>query len=85
MRRGRALVTGVAGCCFGVVLLLAAGVENLMLASIIFALGLPLFTVGLRQSGTMGELRRWEKALMVAIVAVGLASACSFVALALAA
>lgn len=84
VRRGRALVTGVAGCCFGVVLLVAAGVENLMLASIIFALGLPLFLVGLRQSGSQGELGRWEKALMVAIVAVGVASACSFVALALA-
>lgn len=85
MRRGRALVTGAAGCAFGLVLLVAAGVENLMLASIVFSLGLPLFWVGLRQSADQAPLKTWEKVLLVVILAVGAASACRFVALALAA
>ncbi|MEY8436932.1 basic amino acid/polyamine antiporter [Atopobiaceae bacterium 24-176] len=82
--RPRAFVVGAAGCLFGVVLLVAAGVENLMLASIVFALGLPLFLVGLRQSGRGAPLRTWERAAMAAIVVVAAASALGFVLQALA-
>ncbi len=76
--RPRAFLVGAAGCLFGVVLLVAAGVENLMLASIVFALGLPLFLVGLRQSGRGVPLKAWERAAMVAIVAVAAASVLGF-------
>ncbi len=76
--RPRAFLVGAAGCLFGVVLLVAAGVENLMLASIVFALGLPLFLVGLRQSGRGVPLKAWERAAMAAIVAVAAASVLGF-------
>lgn len=76
--RVRALVAGAAGSVFGLVLVWAAGIENLMLASIVFALGLPLFLRGLGRGGGFASLSKAEQVVVVAVVCLAFASAASF-------
>ncbi len=76
--RSRAFVIGLAGSLFGVILIFAAGLENLMLASIIFALGLPLFFFGLKANGQADTLKRYEKVIVCCVLCAALAALCLF-------
>ena len=76
--RSRGLVIGIAGSIFGAILVCAAGLENLMLACIVFALGLPLFFFGLKANGQLGTLKRYEKVIICLLLCCALAALCLF-------
>lgn len=71
-----AIVTGVIGTIFGLFLVYSAGLNYLMIAAVLYAVGIPLFIIGRKQSGATGNVwdmfTKWEKVLAVLLVIVGI-------------
>ena len=70
------LVTGILGTIFSLFLVYSAGLNYLMVACIIYAIGIPIFFVGLKQNGATGTyssmLGKWEKVLLAIVVVLGI-------------
>lgn len=79
-RRG-ALITGIIGTIFALYLVYSAGLDYLMIACVVYALGVPIFVVSRRQkrlaAGQRAQLRDlftpWERVLLVLIIVAGIA------------
>ena len=54
--RGMAVFTGAAGSLYGLWLVYAAGLNYLMVACIVYAVGIPLYIVGVRQHNPQAKL-----------------------------
>ncbi len=70
------LVTGVIGTIFGLYLIYAAGLNYLMIAAFVYAVGIPIFIVGRRQAGEKGSILKLfttpEKVLCAIVVVLGI-------------
>ena len=64
--RGMAVFTGAAGSLYGLWLIYAAGLNYLMVACIVYAIGLPLYIVGVRQHDRQAKLfeKRSDKVIL---------------------
>uniref|UniRef100_A0A7C9N8S5 Amino acid permease n=1 Tax=Muribaculaceae bacterium Z82 TaxID=2304548 RepID=A0A7C9N8S5_9BACT len=71
-----ALVTGVVGTIFSLYLVYAAGLNYLMIAAFVYAVGIPLFIIGRRQAGQKGSVLSLfttvEKVLCVIVIVLGI-------------
>ena len=72
--RERARLVGIVGSLFGLWLVYSSGLQNLLTASVVFALGLPLFFVGRAQAGHRGPLPRREQVIVVVVACCALAA-----------
>ena len=70
------LVTGILGTIFALYLVYAAGLNYLMIAAFLYAIGIPLFIVGRRQAGEKGNILKLfttpEKVLCVIVIILGI-------------
>ncbi len=73
--RGMAVFTGAAGSLYGLWLIYAAGLNYLMVACIVYAIGLPLYIVGVRQHDRQAKLfeKRSDKVILAVVLALGIA------------
>ena len=73
--RGMAVFTGAAGSLYGLWLNYAAGLNYLMVACIVYAIGLPLYIVGVRQHDRQAKLfeKRSDKVILAVVLALGIA------------
>ena len=71
-----AIVTGVIGTIFGLFLVYSAGLNYLMIAAVLYAVGIPLFIIGRKQAGATGDIwnmfTKWEKVLAIVLVIMGI-------------
>lgn len=71
-----AIATGVIGTIFGLFLVYSAGLNYLMIAAVLYAVGIPLFIIGRKQAGATGDIwnmfTRWEKVLAIVLVITGI-------------
>ena len=71
------LITGIIGTVFACFLVYSAGLDYLMIACFIYAIGIPVFIVGLRQSGKTGSIfrliKRYEVFIMILVIIAGIA------------
>lgn len=74
-KRGAALFTGIAGSLYGVWLIYAAGLNYLMVAFVVYAIGLPIYMVGIRQSNPKAKLfgKTSDKIIVAVVCAFGIA------------
>ena len=74
--KGYGLATGVIGTIFALFLVYSAGLNYLMIAAAVYAIGIPLFVVGRRQAGEKGSLlslfTKGEKILCLLVIVVGI-------------
>ena len=70
-----AVFTGAAGSLYGLWLIYAAGLNYLMVAGIVYAIGLPLYIVGVRQHDRQAKLfeKRSDKVILAVVLALGIA------------
>lgn len=74
--RKSAIATGVIGSVYGLWLIYAAGLNYLMVACIVYAIGIPLYIIGVRQHDAKASLfTKREKIILVAVIALGIAGA----------
>lgn len=75
--RGMAVFTGAAGSLYGLWLIYAAGLNYLMVACIVYAVGIPLYIVGVRQHNPQEKLfaKRSDKIILAVVLALGVAGA----------
>jgi arginine:ornithine antiporter/lysine permease len=67
-----ALATGVIGTGFAIWLLYASGMNYLVLACILYALGIPLYIVARKENGQNKPFeKRYDKIVLVAMIALG--------------
>lgn len=70
------LVTGIVGTLFASYLLYSSGLNYVMIAAILYAVGVPLFVIGRRQAGERGNLlslfTKGEKILCALLIVVGI-------------
>ena len=70
------LVTGIVGTLFALYLLYSSGLNYVMIAAILYAVGVPLFVIGRRQAGERGNLlslfTKGEKILCALLIVVGI-------------
>ncbi len=70
------LVTGIVGTLFALYLLYSSGLNYVMIAAILYAVGVPLFVIGRRQAGEHGNLlslfTKGEKILCALLIVVGI-------------
>lgn len=72
--RGMAIFTGAAGSLYGLWLIYAAGLNYLMVACIVYAIGIPLYIVGVRQHDKTAKLfTNYEKIIVGVVIALGIA------------
>ena len=73
--RNMAVFTGAAGSLYGLWLIYAAGLNYLMVACIVYAVGLPLYIVGVRQHDPKAKLfaKTSDKIIVAVVVALGIA------------
>lgn len=73
--RGMAVFTGAAGSLYGLWLIYAAGLNYLMVACIVHAIGLPLYIVGVRQHDPKAKLfeKRSDRVILAVVLALGIA------------
>ncbi|MDY3982130.1 MAG: arginine:agmatine antiporter, partial [Paraeggerthella sp.] len=73
--RGMALFTGAAGSLYGLWLIYAAGLNYLMVACIVYAVGLPLYVVGIRQHDPKARVfeKTSDKVIVAVVIALGIA------------
>ena len=73
--RNMAVFTGAAGSLYGLWLIYAAGLNYLMVACIVYAVGLPLYIVGVRQHDPKAKLfaKTSDKVIVAVVVALGIA------------
>lgn len=72
--RGMALFTGAAGSIYGLWLIYAAGLNYLMVACIVYTIGVPLYIVGMRPHDKQARLfNRYEKIIVGVVMALGVA------------
>ena len=69
------MFTGAAGSLYGLWLIYAAGLNYLMVACIVYAVGLPLYIVGVRQHDPKAKLfaKTSDKVIVAVVVALGIA------------
>lgn len=72
--RNMAVFTGAAGSLYGLWLIYAAGLNYLMVACIVYAVGLPLYIVGVRQHDPKAKLfaKTSDKVIVAVVVALGI-------------
>ena len=70
-----AVLAGMAGSLYGLWLIYAAGLNYLMVACIVYAVGLPLYIVGVRQHDPKAKLfaKTSDKIIVAVVVALGIA------------
>lgn len=69
--RANGIFTGVVGTIFSLYLVYAAGLNYLMIAAVLYAIGIPVFIVGRHQAGEQGGWKlftKWEKVVLVAVI-----------------
>lgn len=66
--RTSAIVTGVIGSIYGLWLIYAAGLNYLMVACIVYAIGIPLYIIGVRQHNPKAQLFNKRDKIVVAVV-----------------
>ena len=73
--RGMAIFTGAAGSLYGLWLIYAAGLNYLMVACIVYAVGLPLYIAGVKQHDPKAKLfsSRSDKIILAVVLALGIA------------
>ena len=75
-KKATALATGVIGTIFSLYLVYAAGLNYLMIAAFLYAVGIPLFIVGRRQAGDKAGILKLfstpEKVLCIIVIALGI-------------
>ncbi len=73
--KANGLATGIIGTVFALYLVYAAGLNYLMIAAFVYAIGIPLFVIGRKQAGqegsVLGYFTKWEKVLCVAVIILG--------------
>lgn len=69
------LITGIMGTLFGAYLIYSSGLNYVMIAVFMYAIGIPLFIVGRRQAGQTGNVlsyfTRCEKIICAAVLVLG--------------
>lgn len=74
--RTNGIVTGVIGTIFSLYLLYSSGLNYVMVAAALYAVGVPLFIIGRRQAGEKGSIlamfTRAEKILCVLLIVIGI-------------
>ena len=74
--RTTGLVTGIIGTIFALYLVYAAGLNYLMIAAFLYAIGIPLFIIGRRQAGEKGNILKLfttpEKVLAIIVIVLGI-------------
>lgn len=74
--KGYGMATGIIGTIFALYLVYAAGLNYLMIAAFLYAIGIPLFIIGRRQAGEKGSLfslfTTAEKVLCVIVIILGI-------------
>lgn len=69
------LATGIIGTIFALYLVYSAGLNYLMIAAALYAVGIPLFVIGRRQAGEKGNIlslfTKYEKVLCLAVIVIG--------------
>ena len=74
--RTSAIVTGVIGSVYGLWLIYAAGLNYLMVACIVYAVGIPLYIAGVKQHDAKAKLfTNKEKIIVAVVIALGIAGA----------
>ena len=68
-----ALLTGILGSAYAVWLIYAAGIGYMLVAAIIYALGIPVYWWSRKEGGTLAEINHGEKVFMLLIVLAGIA------------
>lgn len=63
-----ALFTGVMGTLYAVWLIYAAGLGLMLVAAIIYSLGIPVFWLARKEAGAIGQINHTEKLFMVLII-----------------
>ena len=63
-----ALLTGVVGTLYAVWLIYAAGLGLMLVAAIIYSLGIPIFWMARKEAGAISQINHVEKLFMVLIV-----------------
>ncbi|WP_417144202.1 basic amino acid/polyamine antiporter [Raoultibacter massiliensis] len=72
--RTSAIVTGVIGSAYGLWLIYAAGLNYLMVACIVYAIGIPLYIVGVKQHNAKAQLfNKRDKIIVAVVIALGIA------------
>lgn len=73
--RNMAVFTGAAGSLYGLWLVYAAGLNYLMVACIVYAIGLPIYIVGVRQNNPHAKVfeKRSDKIIVAVVIALGIA------------
>lgn len=70
------LITGIVGTIFALYLVYAAGLNYLMIAAFVYAIGIPIFIVGRRQAGEKGNILGLfttpEKVLCIIVIILGI-------------
>ncbi len=70
------LATGIIGTIFALYLVYSAGLNYLMIAAALYAIGIPLFVIGRRQAGEKGNIlslfTKYEKVLCLAVIVIGI-------------
>lgn len=79
--RMNGIITGVVGTIFALYLLYSSGLNYVMIAAVLYAVGVPLFVIGRRQAGVKGSLlslfTRNEKIICALLIVVGVVGICS--------
>ncbi|MCI8468294.1 MAG: amino acid permease [Eggerthellaceae bacterium] len=74
--KANGLFTGIVGTLFSLYLVYAAGLNYLMIAAFLYAVGIPLFIVGRRQAGEKGDILKLfttpEKVLCAIVIVLGI-------------
>lgn len=71
--RTGALITGALESIYGLWLIYAAGLNYMMIACIVYAVGIPLYIVGVKQNNPQQKLfKNFEKVIAVVVVALGI-------------
>ena len=71
------LITGILGTIFGLYLIYAAGLNYLMIAAALYAVGIPIYIVGRHQASDgkgniLSYFTKWEKVLCVIVLILGI-------------
>lgn len=71
--RKKAIITGILGTIYGVWLVYAAGLENMLIATVIYAFGIPVFMKARKESNPNGkEFTKGEKKFAILLFILGI-------------
>ncbi len=72
--RTNAMITGLVGSLYGLWLIYAAGLSYMMIACIVYAIGIPLYITAVKRNNKSGPVfKPYERVIMILVVALGIA------------